>query len=69
MAVDMVKFHSLFQCVKQSPHSGGRGGWISEFEAILVYKVSSRTARDTEKPCLGKKKAVFSSRTVSVFSD
>jgi hypothetical protein len=23
---------------------GGRGRWISEFEASLVYKVSSRTA-------------------------
>ena len=50
---------------------GGRGRWISEFEASLVYKVSSRTARDpvskktnkkknpscyTEKPCLEKPK-------------
>jgi hypothetical protein len=26
---------------------GGRGRWISEFEASLVYKVSSRTARAT----------------------
>jgi hypothetical protein len=26
-------------------HSGGRGRWISEFEASLVYRVSSRTAR------------------------
>jgi hypothetical protein len=24
---------------------GGRGRWISEFEASLVYRVSSRTAR------------------------
>jgi hypothetical protein len=24
---------------------GGRGRWISEFEASLVYKASSRTAR------------------------
>ena len=24
---------------------GGRGRWISEFEANLVYRVSSRTAR------------------------
>jgi hypothetical protein len=31
----------------------GRGRWISEFEAGLVYGVSSRTARGyTEKPCL-----------------
>jgi hypothetical protein len=28
-----------------SQHSGGRGRQISEFEASLVYKVSSRTAR------------------------
>jgi hypothetical protein len=34
----------------------GRGRWISEFKAILVYKVSSRTARATEKPCLEKPK-------------
>jgi hypothetical protein len=33
---------------------GGRGRWISEFEASLVYKVSSRTGRATEKPCLKK---------------
>jgi hypothetical protein len=33
-------------------HSGGRGRWISEFsefEAILVYRVSSRMARDTQR--------------------
>jgi hypothetical protein len=36
---------------------GGRGRQISEFEASLVYRVSSRTAEgNTEKPCLGKKK-------------
>jgi hypothetical protein len=36
---------------------GGRSRWISEFEASLVYRVSSRTARAyTEKPCLGKTK-------------
>jgi hypothetical protein len=28
---------------------GGRGRQISEFEASLVYKVSSRTARDTQR--------------------
>jgi hypothetical protein len=33
---------------------GGRGRQISEFEASLVYKVSSRTGRATEKPCLEK---------------
>jgi hypothetical protein len=35
---------------------GGRGRWISEFEASLVYRVSFRTARAIEKPCLEKKR-------------
>jgi hypothetical protein len=37
-------------------NSGGRGRWISEFKASLVYKVSSRTARATQRPCLEKTK-------------
>ena len=32
-----------------SQHLGGRGRWTSEFEASLVYKVSSRTARATQR--------------------
>jgi hypothetical protein len=36
---------------------GGRGRWIFEFKASLVYRVSSRTARATQsKPCLEKPK-------------
>jgi hypothetical protein len=41
---------------------GGRGRWISEFEASLVYKVSSRIARAIQRnpvlknPKGGKKK-------------
>jgi hypothetical protein len=36
---------------------GGRGRQISEFEASLVYKVSSRTARATQRnPVLKKTK-------------
>jgi hypothetical protein len=35
---------------------GGRGRWISEFEASLVYRVSSRTARATQRNCLEEKK-------------
>jgi hypothetical protein len=36
---------------------GGRGRQISEFEASLVYKVSSRTARVIQRnPDLEKKK-------------
>jgi hypothetical protein len=34
---------------------GGRGRRISEFEASLVYKVSSRTARDTQRNPVSKK--------------
>jgi hypothetical protein len=35
----------------------GRGRQISEFEASLVYRVSSRTSQGyTEKPCLEKTK-------------
>jgi hypothetical protein len=34
---------------------GGRGRRISEFEASLVYKVSSRTARAIQKNLVSKK--------------
>jgi hypothetical protein len=44
-------------CRKRTPKSGGRGRWISEFEASLVYKVSSRTARAIQRnPVLKKTK-------------
>jgi hypothetical protein len=33
----------------------GRGRWISEFKAILVYKVSSRTARAIQRNPVSKK--------------
>jgi hypothetical protein len=36
-------------------HLGGRDWWISEFEASLVYKVSSRTARATQRNPVSKK--------------
>jgi hypothetical protein len=32
-----------------------RGRWISEFEASLVYRVSSRTARATQRNPVSKK--------------
>jgi hypothetical protein len=36
---------------------GGRGRWISEFEASLVYRVSSRTAGVIQRnPVSGKQK-------------
>jgi hypothetical protein len=34
---------------------GGRGRRISEFEASLVYRVSSRTARATQRNPISKK--------------
>jgi hypothetical protein len=34
---------------------GGRGRRISEFEASLVYRVSSRTARATQRNSVSKK--------------
>jgi hypothetical protein len=34
---------------------GGRGRWISEFEASLVYRVSSRTARAIQRNLVLKK--------------
>jgi hypothetical protein len=33
---------------------GGRGRWISEFEASLVYKVSSKTARAIQRNPVSK---------------
>jgi hypothetical protein len=35
---------------------GGRGRQISEFEASLVYRVSSRTARTAQRNLVLKKK-------------
>jgi hypothetical protein len=35
---------------------GGRGRWISEFEASLVYKVSSRKARAIQRNPVSKNK-------------
>jgi hypothetical protein len=35
---------------------GGRGRRISEFEASLVYRVSSRTARATQRNPVSRKK-------------
>jgi hypothetical protein len=35
---------------------GGRGRWISEIKASLVYKVSSRTARAIERNPVSKNK-------------
>jgi hypothetical protein len=38
---------------------GGRGRWISEFKVSLVYRVSSRTARATQRnPVLKDQKII-----------
>jgi hypothetical protein len=39
-----------------SVHSGSRGRRISEFEASLIYKVSSRIARATQRNPVSKNK-------------
>jgi hypothetical protein len=39
-----------------SKYSGGKGRQISEFKASLVYRVSSRTARATQRNPVSEKK-------------
>jgi hypothetical protein len=39
-----------------SQHSGGRGRWISELEASLVFRVSSRTPRAIQRNAVSKSK-------------
>jgi hypothetical protein len=51
----------------QSQHSGGRGKRISEFEASLVYKVSSRTARATQRNPVSKKKKKNKQKSKNTF--
>jgi hypothetical protein len=42
---------------------GGRGRQISEFEASLVYKVSSRTTRATQRNPVSKNKTKQNKKT------
>jgi hypothetical protein len=42
---------------------GGRGRWISEFEASLFYKVSSRTARAIQRNPVSKNKQTKPQKT------
>jgi hypothetical protein len=44
-----------------SQHLGGRGRQISEFEASLVYKVSSRTARAIQRNPVSEKMLLLDS--------
>jgi hypothetical protein len=46
---------------------GGRGRWISEFEASLVYRVSSRIARATQRNPVSKKKKNKKKKTKTDF--
>jgi hypothetical protein len=41
--------------LKESQHLGGRGRRISKFKASLVYRVSSKTARATQRNPVSKK--------------
>jgi hypothetical protein len=44
-------------------HLGGRGRWISEFKASLVYKVSSRTVRTTQRNPVSKQNKTKQNKT------
>jgi hypothetical protein len=44
---------------------GGRGRWISEFEACLVYRVSSRAARATQRNPVLKNKQTNKTTTTT----
>jgi hypothetical protein len=54
--------HSTGRClladlkVRKVRDTGGRGRWISEFEASLVYRVSSRTPRAIQRNTVSRKK-------------
>jgi hypothetical protein len=41
---------------------GGRGRWISEFEASQVYRVSSRTTRATQRTPVSKNKTMLGAK-------
>jgi hypothetical protein len=43
---------------------GYRGRWISEFEVSLVYRVSSRTARTTQRNTVLREKKKEMNKTV-----
>jgi hypothetical protein len=46
---------------------GGRGRWISEFEASLVYRVSSRTARAVQRNPVSKNKTKEKPKNNKIF--
>jgi hypothetical protein len=46
---------------------GGSGRWIFEFEASLVYRVSSRTARATQRNSVSKQNKTKQNKTKKSF--
>jgi hypothetical protein len=44
-------------------HLGGRGRWVSEFEASLFYKVSSRTAKAIQRNPVSQNKTKQTKQT------
>jgi hypothetical protein len=54
----------------RTQYLGGRGWCLSELEASLIYKVSSRTAKDTQsKPVSEQNKTKTYKTTKSIFMD
>jgi hypothetical protein len=51
----MMAFTGQWWCTPVIPALGSRSRQISEFEASLVYRVSSRTARATQRNPVSKK--------------
>jgi hypothetical protein len=47
---------------------GGRGRQISEFEASLVYKVSSRTARAIQRNPVSKNKTKTNKKNLGAYT-
>jgi hypothetical protein len=52
----------------KSQHLGGRGRRISEFEASLVYRVSSRTARATQRDPVSKKQTKKKKKYIYIYT-
>jgi hypothetical protein len=56
--------------LSSSPALALRGRWISEFEASLVYRVSSRTARATQRnPILKNKNKINKQKPTGFFGN
>jgi hypothetical protein len=48
---------------------GGRGRWISEFKASLVYRVSSWTARATQRNLVSKQNKTKQNKTKEILKN